>query len=105
MYKVDIKPMSVNKAWRGRRYKTKEYKGWEKEMLLKLPKVKVPEGKLKVVLEFGFKSKLSDIDNPTKLCIDLMQKKYGFNDRMIYELNITKAVGQGEYVKFDIVGI
>ena len=31
---VNIKPLSVNQAWAGRRFKTPKYKAFEKEMLL-----------------------------------------------------------------------
>jgi hypothetical protein len=31
-YKVNIKPLSVNKAWKGRRYATKESKAYQKEL-------------------------------------------------------------------------
>jgi hypothetical protein len=31
-YKVNIKPLSVNKAWKGRRYATKESKSYQKEL-------------------------------------------------------------------------
>lgn len=57
MPKVYIKPLSVNEAWQGRRFKTKEYKAYEQEVLLKLKPLEVPEGKLKLVLTFGFSSK------------------------------------------------
>ena len=35
--KINIKPLSVNKAWQGKRFKTKKYKAFETELLLKLP--------------------------------------------------------------------
>ena len=34
---IDIKPLSVNKMWQGRRYKTYEYQKYEKEFLYLLP--------------------------------------------------------------------
>jgi Holliday junction resolvase RusA-like endonuclease len=101
---VKIKPLSVNKAWQGRRFKTSDYKQYEKALLLILPKVKIPDGKLSVKLEYGFSSTRSDVDNPTKLIIDCFQKKYGFNDSLVYELYQKKVIvkkGQ-EYFKFEI---
>jgi hypothetical protein len=48
-YKVNIKPLSVNKAWKGRRYATKESKSYQKELWLLLPnKIDIPEGRLEV---------------------------------------------------------
>lgn len=96
--------MSVNKAWQGKRFKTKEYKNYETKLLLLLPKIKIPEPPYKIVYEFGFSSKLSDIDNPQKLIGDILQKKYGFNDRDIYELHSYKKIvpkGQ-EYFTFEL---
>lgn len=106
MIKLEIKPLSVNKAFQGRRFKTNDYKKFEKQMLLLLPKLKKElTGSLKIELEYGFSSKLSDIDNPCKLVLDCLVKKYGFDDRQIYELNqVKKIVKKGsEYIKFSIV--
>ena len=100
-----IKPLSVNDAWQGKRFKTDKYKAFEKHMMLLLPKINIElEGELKVDLKYGFSSKLSDIDNPTKPLLDCLQKKYGFDDRQIFELNTTKEiVPKGEeYIDFTI---
>lgn len=43
-------------------------------------------------IEFGFSNKASDLDNPVKPILDILQKKYGFNDRDIYELHIKKTI-------------
>ena len=101
---VQIKPLSVNKAWQGRRFKTEAYKSYERDVLLLLPKIKIPEGYLRIYFEFGFSNKLSDLDNPVKLFIDIMQKKYGFNDSRVYELRIKKEIVKKgmEYVKFTV---
>jgi len=40
MITIPIKALSVNKAWRGRRFKTNDYKNFETEMLYKLPEMK-----------------------------------------------------------------
>tara|TARA_R110000851_G_scaffold203395_1_gene355229 strand:- start:48 stop:386 length:339 start_codon:yes stop_codon:yes gene_type:complete len=104
MNKINIKPLSVNKAWRGRRFKTKDYTQFEKDLLLLLPKdVKVPEGELSLWITYGFSSKGSDIDNPTKMVIDILSKKYGFNDNRIYHLDLTKEIVKkgNEFIKFD----
>lgn len=104
MIKLNIKPLSVNKAFQGRRFKTNDYKRFEKEMLLILPKIKQDlTGNLKIEIEYGFSSKLSDIDNPCKLVLDCLVKKYGFDDRQIYELNQKKEIVKkgSEYIKFN----
>ena len=51
--KYKIKPLSVNKAWAGKRFKTEDYKSYEKELLLALPKQEVPEPPYCVYFEFG----------------------------------------------------
>ena len=91
--KISIKPLSVNQAWQGKRFKTNKYKAFEKELLLLLPPMKIEfKGDLRVELIYGFSNSLSDVDNPTKPVLDVLQKKYGFNDRQIVELNLKKEV-------------
>lgn len=102
--KLDIKPLSVNEAWQGKRFKSPKYKAYEKALMLMLPAVRLPDPPYKVYYEYGFSNSQSDYDNPTKEFQDILQKKYGFNDSKIYEANIRKVVvkkGQ-EYIKFRI---
>jgi Holliday junction resolvase RusA-like endonuclease len=90
---LDVKPLSVNKCWQGRRFKTKAYKQYEKAMLQLLPNKQLEfKGNLRIDIVFGFSNSTSDIDNPLKPILDILQKKYGFNDRYIYELNVKKLV-------------
>lgn len=104
-FKVNIKPLSVNEAYRGRRFKTDKYKSFEKEMLLTIPgsskEVKTP---IRLNITFGFSNMLSDIDNPLKATIDVLQKKYNFNDRDVYELNVLKEIVKrgSEFIKVKI---
>ena len=101
---IPIKPMSVNEAWQGKRYKSKKYKAYEKHVYHLLPRLKIPDGPLKVYYEFGFSSKLSDYDNPIKPLQDILQFKYAFDDNRIFEATIRKVkVAKGdEYIKFEI---
>ena len=100
-----IKPMSVNEAWQGKRFKTDKYKSFEKELLLMLKKIEIPEGKLLLRATFGLSSKNADWDNPIKPFQDVIQKKYGFNDRRIYKGEIEKKdVKKGfEYIEFQLL--
>jgi Holliday junction resolvase RusA-like endonuclease len=105
--KINVKPMSVNEAWAGRRFKTPIYKKYEAMVLLLLNKATIGTPPYKLDIEYGFSNTASDIDNPNKLLIDIMQKKYGFNDSKIYELNTRKKIvkkGQ-EYLHFTIQSI
>jgi Holliday junction resolvase RusA-like endonuclease len=105
MHKVNIKPLSVNDAWKGKRFKTQDYKSYEHDLMWILPKkIEIPSGKFGIKLKFGLSSKNADFDNPVKPFIDILQKKYSFNDKMIYKSIIEKEdVEKGfEYVEFDL---
>lgn len=104
---VKVKPLTVNQCWQGKRFKTPEYKSYEKHLLLLLPKIVIPPGKLKLIAEFGASYLGSDIDNFLKPAIDIMQKKYWFNDSNIWELEVKKfKVEKGEeYIKFEFISI
>lgn len=104
MVTVNIKPLSVNEVWQGKRFKTPKYKEYERVVLLMLPKIKIPEPPYAISFEFGVSSKLSDWDNPIKPFQDILCKKYGIDDRDIYKGTVSKVLvkkGQ-EYVKFKI---
>ena len=55
MLKINIKPLSVNNAWQGRRVKTRDYRKFEKDVLMLLRPMEIPEGEIMLVLEWGFK--------------------------------------------------
>jgi Holliday junction resolvase RusA-like endonuclease len=97
--KVFIKPLSVNEAWRGRKYKTPKYKQYERDLLISLPK-KFKEDYTELYIKIGVSS-LFDIDNCLKPLIDVLQKKYGFNDRYIKKLVVEKEIVKkgGEYIE------
>ncbi len=102
--KISIKPLSVNGAWKGRRFKSDEYKQYERDILMILPRFEVPVGRLSLYLEFGFSSRGADFDNPIKPFTDCLQKKYGFNDNKVFEAHIKKVIVKKgeEYIKFEI---
>ena len=102
--RVDIKPLSQNKAWIGKLRKTTEHRKYINDLFMLLPKFDAPMGKLEVVITWGFSSVASDIDNPTKTFLDVLQLKYGFNDKNIYKLVLNKeCVKRGkEFIEFEI---
>jgi len=104
---IPIKPLSVNNCWQGKRFKTPEYGRYETAVLLMLPKITIPTSPLKICLEFGMSNVLSDWDNPVKPFQDILQKKYGFDDRDIIEAHVKKVkVSKGsEYVKFELISV
>jgi Holliday junction resolvase RusA-like endonuclease len=103
--KINIKPLSVNEAWQGRRFKTKKYKKYECDLIGLLPDLEIPDGELFIDITWGFSNKRSDIDNPAKMFIDCLQKKYQFNDSRIFKLTMTKKITKkgNEFVSFIIM--
>lgn len=94
---LKIKPLSVNECWQGKRFKTKEYKNYERFLFLSLPHFKLPDPPFRVYFSFGLSNSCADFDNPIKPLTDILQKKYKFNDRDIHEANIRKVkVKKGE---------
>lgn len=103
--RVNIKPLSINQAFKGRRFKTPEYKVYHTAVSLLLPKkIIVPEGLLRVTYEFGLSSNGADLDNPMKCLQDILSQKYGFNDNRIMEATVRKVIVKKgeEYIQFSI---
>ena len=69
-----------------------------------LPTMKLPQPPYRINLEYGFSNMASDVDNPTKPIVDILQKKYGFNDKHVMVMHLEKKiVSKGkEYIKIDI---
>ena len=107
MQKLLIKPLSVNEAWQGKRFKTVKYKKYINNVCLILKPLKVNDEKLKVNLSFGFSSPLADIDNPIKMILDILQLKYKFNDKNIFELNVKKEIVKKglEFIEIEILSL
>lgn len=106
MIGVAIKPISVNECWKGQRYKTDRYKKYEQDCLFLLPNnVVLPLPPYQLNIEFGFSSKLQDFDNPVKPFVDILQKKYKFNDRLIKRciIDVVNVHDGGEYVAFELI--
>ena len=114
--KIQIKPLSVNQAWNTyckkcrsaktvKRTRSKYYKAFAKELTLKLKPIKIDfKRDLSLDLTFGFSSPLSDTDNPLKPLLDVLQKRYGFDDRQIFELNVKKELVKkgSEFIELNI---
>lgn len=104
MARITIKPISINEAYRGRRFATPALKNYKTTLSLLLPKMSLPEGNLRVTYEFGVSSKGSDGDNLIKAFQDCVAEAYGFNDNQIYEWNVKKVITRKgeEYIDFQI---
>ena len=104
MYKLNIKPLSINEAYRGRRFKTAKYTKYLRDVLIMLPAKKIPDGYLQIKLKWGFSSKGSDFDNPVKCFVDCLQKKYGFNDNRIKRsiIEVEHCKKGEEFIEFSL---
>ena len=105
MHSVKIKPLSVNEAWRGRRFKTPKYKQYQQALNILLPKIILPAAPYSIIYHVYYSSRASDIDNFLKQFNDCLQKKYYFDDKHIYHIEVFKHVvkkGQ-EKIEFNIM--
>src|SRR3990167_214440 len=90
---LHIKPLSVNVAWRGgRRFRTKEYLQYERDLFYLLPTMQKKTGKLKLTLEMGLSNARQDLDGTLKCLIDVLAKKYQFDDNQIFEIHAEKKI-------------
>jgi Holliday junction resolvase RusA-like endonuclease len=105
IYKLKIKPFSINDAWKGRRYKTKEYKRYWNDVLLALPKTyNLPEPPFEIYFKFGYSSASSDWDNCIKTTQDILAEKYRFNDKLIKRgiVDVEMVKKGQEFFEFEI---
>lgn len=110
MHKINIKPLSLNHAYRGRRFATYELKKFKNDTYLSLPPkhlLKLNFGANNPILELNVTygtSKANDLDNLNKTFIDVLTEKYGFNDNKIYKItSIKHPVQKGEeYISFEL---
>ena len=88
----NIKPLSINKAFQGRRFKTKDYKGYERDLHALGGHFETIKGDVEVTVEWYLKNdKMTDIDNPTKLVLDYLTKAGAYeDDRKIRVLHLYK---------------
>jgi hypothetical protein len=106
--KIDIKPLSVNEAYKGKRYKTNDYKRYEIAVLSLLPKkYDLPEPPYEIRFTFGFSSHASDWDNCIKATQDIISKKYKFNDKLIKRgvVEVDNVPKGSEYFTFEILSL
>ena len=105
MHKINVKPLSVNDAYIGRRFKSKDKTQFDRDVSILLPKMEIPEGMLEAHYIFGVYSKVSDCDNFIKAFQDALSTNYGFNDHRIRKITAEKIyVSKGnEYIEFEIL--
>lgn len=108
MRKIEVeilmKPLSINAAYQGRRYRTPTYKKYQEDMHLLLPKKKMLEGQIGVLLTFRVKyPAMCDVDNFIKPILDIIvQKGYIYDDRRVYFLQAQKGKATEDSIKIEI---
>jgi len=101
--KIQTHPLSVNKVWQGRRFKTKCYKDYEEELLYKIKGKKV-EGFVEIDYKFYIKYfKTSDVGNFEKPLSDIIVKAGLIDDdRFIKKITMEKFKSDEEYIEIII---
>ena len=106
--RLKLKPLSVNEAFKGTRFKTKAYKAFISDVFNLLPKRKLPKlpekAKLFAHYRWGFSSVLSDNDNPTKPFQDVLFERMPNDDRdVVFTILEKHIVPKGkEYIDFHV---
>jgi len=98
---IPIKPLTISKAWQGRRFKTAEYKKWQQDFCNLVGKHEPIKGdRLSLTVEFYIKNdKTTDQDNFFKTLLDTL-KMAGIieDDRYIYEIHAYKYHSKDERI-------
>jgi len=101
---VKIKPISVNQAFQGRRFKTKKHKAYEEELQWLLKGQKKVKGFYSISFTFHIKNFLvSDVSNLVKVTEDSIVKA-GLvdDDRYCLEMHLKKVRSKEDWFEFKI---
>lgn len=72
---IPIKPITVNQAWKGEKYKTPKYKQWRQDVCCLVPRRKKLIKWCKIELDFYIKYySMTDVDNLIKPTLDALQE-------------------------------
>lgn len=102
--KIDIKPISVNAAFQGRRFKTADCKAYERLLWYKLPRKGTLLGDVEIWFDFFLVNyKKTDISNLVKVTEDiLVKKKYIEDDRKIVRMHLAKHKAERDMMTIKI---
>lgn len=87
-----VKPLSANQMHYSAKVDTTAYRNYRKELIRRLPDIEIPDGLLRIRILACVSSKLSDLDNVVKPFLDVLQKRYPFNDRNVYRIVCEKRI-------------
>lgn len=104
MIRIKVKPLSLNSAYSGKRYKTKECTAFKRDLYFMLPDIKLPAPPYCIHFKFGVSSASSDGDNLIKVSQDTISERYQFNDKLIKKWIVeVESVKKGfEFIEFKI---
>lgn len=106
MKRIEIKPLSVNDAWRGRKFSTPKKKKYEAKVKQELKDCVLEDCIPPYEIHFRFWiPKLQDYDNCIKVTQDIVCEHFGINDRDIYKAIIEKVPVKSwqEYFEIEIL--
>lgn len=103
--RINIKPLSINSAYQGRRFRTPAHTKYKRDLSFLLPPIqKLPTPPYCIQFKFGISSSSSDGDNLVKVTQDCIADKYGFNDKLIkrWIIDVEHVKKGDEYIEFEI---
>lgn len=104
----DFKPLSVNEAWQGRRFKTPKYRQFtqdiEYSLLSQKNEIMPVSGNLEVICNwYLINNKKTDVDNLLKPLLDsLVENEIIKDDRFIQKLIVTKHKSKTNHFDVEI---
>lgn len=105
---IHAKPLTVNRAWRGRHFSTPEKEQYETALRFSLPKVAVPPGPYyRVTYDFHLVNfKQMDYDNCIKVTQDcLVARGIITNDSLIVDARIRKFPAKKDRIEITVEGV
>ena len=101
---IQLKALSVNNAWRGRRFKTDDYKQYEADCF-KLIKGEKVEGWVEIKYRFYLKNfGNTDVSNLVKLLEDIIVKcELIDDDRKVVEFSAKKIKSKEDKIEIELL--
>lgn len=106
-FSLDIKPLSINAAFQGRRFNTPAKNQYERTLAILLPKVAVPGPFYRVDYQFYLKNfATTDQQNLLKCLTDCMVNKGIIrDDRFIIDERIRKFKSEHDRIDVEVEGL
>ena len=101
---IPLKAFSINDAFKGRHFKTKDCKDYEEDFFKVAPRKEMTKGMVEIEYEFFMKNHASvDYDNLIKVTQDLLVKcLYLEDDRKIYKATVYKIPSKIDSMRITI---